>query len=335
MCLSRLFTTGIFCVALSSLLIQPAAAQLQWPSDWQLEVGSSAHVSAYCGDIGHKGAYGVFSDTQWNLVQIGGGAAIRAAQSGKRMGFNLDVRRIRIQGADSMSNKVVSFTRNLHFKNEMTEIAATVDYPLFRLGGQLGNFSMRHSMRAIAGIALLHHAPRAQVDRDNLCYDKLIEMGYTTPGEWHDLRTVRTEGDAYANWVATLPLGLTYTASFDNGSGKPWHVTLSGIWRWTWTDRLDDIHNQYANPWEMTPLGLALTSRSNPNDQPPCAEAPAISTFQYQQGLEEARQPTRGNAATRDMYFTIGLKVARSLFAAPAQTFHKKRFRGPRVDNKR
>jgi len=63
--------------------------------------------------------------------------------------------------------------------------------------------------------------------------------------------------------------------------------------------------------------------------------APSISTFQYQQGLEEDQQPIRGNADTRDMYFTIGLKVSRSLVAAPSQTFHRKRFRGPRVNNKR
>ena len=318
-----------------TLAFSSVQAQHSWPAGWQLEVGASTHVAGYCGDIGHKGSYGVFSDTQWHLVQMGGGLSMRTTQSGKRLGFNLDVRRIRIQGADSASNKAVAFVRNLHFKNEMTEVAATVDCPLLRLGGHMGGWTLAHTFKAEAGLALLHHAPKAQVDRDNLCYDKLIEMGYTTPGEWHDLRTVRTEGDSYATWVATLPVGFAYTASADNGNGRPWHFTLSGLWRYTWTDRLDDIHDQYANPWGMSPLGLALTSQSNPADQPPCAMAPSISTFQYQQGLEEERQPARGNAATRDMYFTIGLKVSRSLVAAPTQTFHKKRFRGQVVNNKR
>ena len=333
MCLSRSLFFALAFLALGCTTTADAQSRLS--QGWQFEAGASAHVSGYCGDIGHKGSYGVFSDTQWNLVQMGGGFGARAQQSGKRLGLNFDIRRIRIQGADSMSNKVVAFVRNLHFKNEMTEWALSADYPLLRLGGQMGSITMMHSLRLNAGIALLHHAPMAQVDTDNSCYDLLVEMGYTTPGAWHDLRSMRTEGDTYAEYVATVPLGISWTMSVDNGSGKPWHITLNGVWRWTWTDRLDDIRDQYANPWEMTPLGLALTTQSNPNDLPPCAEAPSISTFQFQQGLDLARQPIRGNVATSDMYFTVGLKVARSLTASSTETFHKKRFRGPRVVNKR
>mgnify|MGYP000005617246 FL=1 len=328
---------AILNAAVLLVLLAPlgASAQVRSSQTWHIELGASTHVSGYCGDIGHKGSYGVFSDTQWNLVQMGGGLGARFQQSGKRLGLNFDLRRIRIQGADSMSNKVVSFVRNLHFKNEMTEWAFTADYPLLRLGGQVGAFTMVHSLRANAGIALLHHAPMAQVDRNNICYDQLIEMGYTTPGEWHDLRSMRTEGDTYAEYVATIPLGISWTLSADNGSGRPWHFTLSGLWRWTWTDRLDDIRDQYANPWEMTPLGLALSTQSNPDDMPPCAEPPSLSTFQFQQGLDLERQPIRGNITTRDMYFTIGFKAARSLTSSGIETFHKKRFRGPRVVSKR
>lgn len=333
--LSRLYlllSTGALLLLMG---VPQASAQLRWPNTWQLEAGLSSHVAGYSGDIGHKGRYGLLSDTQWHLVQMGGGISVRAQQKGKRLGWNLDVRRIRIQGADSVSNNIVAFVRNLHFRNDMTELAATADYPLLRLGGGAGQWTLSHSLRAHAGIALLHHAPKARVDRDNPCYDKLIEMGYTTPGEWHDLRSVRTEGTPYDTWILTAPFGLSWTLTADNGSGRPWHLTLSGLFRWTWTDRLDDIHAQYANPWDMTPLGLALTSQSNLADQPPCPGAPSISTFQYQQGLQEARQPQRGNMDTRDCYWTIGLKISRSLFSGQVETFHKKRFRGPRVENKR
>ena len=115
--------------------MSPALAQLRLPSGWQIELGASAHVAGYSGDIGHKGQYGVLSDTQWNLVQMGGGLSLRGQQKGQRLGWNLDVRRIRIQGADSMSNNAVAFVRNLHFRNEMTEVALTADLPLLRLGG--------------------------------------------------------------------------------------------------------------------------------------------------------------------------------------------------------
>ncbi|MGB1573517.1 MAG: hypothetical protein ACPG85_04505, partial [Flavobacteriales bacterium] len=67
-----------------------AEAQRPLPSGWQLEAGLSGHVAGYSGDIGHKGSYGVLSDTQWHLVQGGVGAHIRAHQRGKRAGWNLD-----------------------------------------------------------------------------------------------------------------------------------------------------------------------------------------------------------------------------------------------------
>ena len=315
--------------------MSPALAQLRLPSGWQIELGASAHVAGYSGDIGHKGQYGVLSDTQWNLVQMGGGLSLRGQQKGQRIGWNLDVRRIRIQGADSMSNNAVAFVRNLHFRNEMTEVAMTADLPLLRLGGRVGGWTLGHAFRFEGGLALLHHAPMAQVDVHNLCYDVLNELGFNRPGQWHDLRTQQTEGVDYAEWVMTVPLGFSYTFSADPGTGKPWHVTLSGLWRFTRTDYLDDIHNRYSDPWQMSPLGLALSSQANPQDLPPCAQMPGMSSYQYQQGIDPARQAVRGNASTRDHYWTVGLTVARSLTATPANAFHKRRFRGQRVENKR
>lgn len=313
----------------------PAQAQFSLPSNWQWECGVSTHVAGYSGDIGHKGQYGVLSDTQWNLVQMGGGVKVRGQQRGKRIGWNLDVRRIRIQGADSLSNKAVAFVRNLHFRNRMTEVAFTADWPLLRLGGQWGGWSLAHHFRLQGGVAMLHHAPEAQVDVHNLCYTEVSALGYTSPGEWHDLRSLETEGIAYAPWVATLPLGLTYTFSADRGQGKPWHVTLSALWRFTRTDFLDDIQGRYADPWTMTPLGLALSSQANPEDLPPCAQLPGLSTYQYQRGLSDDAQAIRGNADTRDHYWTIGLAVTKSITAAPTNAFHRKRFRGQKVENKR
>ena len=133
--------------------------------------------------------------------------------------------------------------------------------------------------------------------------------------------------------VMTVPVGLSWTFTADPGTGKPWHITLSGLWRVTWTDHLDDIHDRFADPWEMSPLGAALSSQANPDDLPPCAQMPNISTYQYQQG--SSAQAIRGNKETRDAYWTVGLTVAKSLTATPTQAFHKQRFRGLRVENKR
>lgn len=113
-------------------------AQLRLPCVRQIKAGISSHVSGYSGDIGHRGSYGVLSDTQWHLVQAEGGMSLRAQQRGKRLGWNLDLRRIRIQGADSASNNAIAFVRNLHFQNAMTEVSASADWPIVRFAGQLG-----------------------------------------------------------------------------------------------------------------------------------------------------------------------------------------------------
>ena len=179
----------------------------------------------------------------------------------------------------------------------------------------------------------MHHAPEAKVDANNPSYDVLVELGYTSPGQWHDLRSLRTEGSGYAEWIATVPIGFSWTFTADPGTGRPWHVTLSGLWRMTKTDHLDDIHSQLSDPWKMTPLGLALSSQANQDDLPPCAQNPSLSSYQYQQG--SATQGIRGNADSRDAYWTLGLTVAKSLTPTPATTFFKRRFRGLKVENKR
>ena len=212
----------------------------------------------------------------------------------------------------------------------MTEIAAG-GWPLLRLGGRAG-WTLGHQFRVQGSMAVLHHAPEARVDRDNLCYDVLTELGYTTAGQWHDLRSLQTEGIDYAEWVMTVPVGLSWTFTADPGTGKPWHITLSGLWRVTWTDHLDDIHDRFADPWQMSPLGVALSSQANPDDLPPCAQMPNL-LYQYQRG--SSNQAIRGNKETRDAYWTVGITVAKSLTATPTQAFHKQRFRGLRVENKR
>ena len=143
----------------------------------------------------------------------------------------------------------------------------------------------------MAGLALLHHAPMAQVDIHNLSYGRLNELGLNTPGQWHDLRALRTEGVDYAQWVMAVPIGLSYTLSARSGSGKPLHLTLTGFWRFTQTDQLDDIGSQYSDPWKMSPLGLAMSSQSNPDDMPPCAEAPNISTCSISRDWRQNAKP--------------------------------------------
>ena len=308
-------------------------AQKAFASGWQLEAGFSGHISGYNGDIGNKGRYGALSDTQWNLIQAGGGAHVRAHQRGKRLGWNFDIRQVRIQGADSVSNNATAYVRNLHFRNDMLEFSATADWPLLRFGSQAGGWKLGNQLLLQGGLALLHHAPEARVDTDNLSYGVLTELGYTSPGQWHDLRSLRTEGIDYAKWIVTMPIGFSWTLTADPGTGRPWHITLSGLWRVTQTDHLDDIHSRFADPWQMTPLGLGLSSQTNPNDLPPNTPMPSLTSYQYQQG--SSNQAIRGNADSRDAYWTAGITVAKSLNPTPTPTFFKRRFRGLRVENKR
>ena len=311
------------------------SAQLRMPQHWQWEAGVSAHVSGYSGDIGNKGDLGALTDTQWGCVQSGLGVHFRGQQRGKRVGWNLDLRRIHIEGADSLSNNLVAIGRNLHFRNRMTELAATADVAVLRFSRSAGMVSLSHQLKLQGGLALLHHTPEAQLDRDNLLFDDLNTSGFNTPGEWHDLRAIQTEGVDYAKTVVTAPMGFAWTCSFDRGMGTPWHVTVSALWRLTRTDRLDDIHSRYVDNLSVSALAFGLSSQANPDDLPTEEGTPSLTNYQYMPGVEAERQAVRGNAATRDQYWTFGVTVAKSLSKTPVQAFHRQRFRGPRVENKR
>jgi len=333
MLLSRAFFSAVLTVCLfggSSL-----QAQFRMPQHWQWEAGASAHVSGYSGDIGNKGDLGALTDTQWDCVLPGVGLHMRGQQRGQRLGWNLDLRRIAIQGADSLSNNVVAVGRNLHFRNRMTELAATADLAVLRFGRSVGMLSLTHQLKLQAGMALLHHRPEAQVDRQNLMYDDLLTSGFITPGEWHDLRSLRTEGVDYAKTVLTAPIGFAWTCSMGTGFGTPWHVTVSALWRMTRTDRLDDIHSRYVDNMSVSALAFALSSQANPDDLPTEEGAASLSNYQYAPGVDAERQAVRGNADTHDHYWTFGVTVAKSLSPTPVGAFHRQRFRGPRVENKR
>ncbi len=310
-------------------------AQFRMPQHWQWEAGVSTHVSGYSGDIGNKGDLGALTDTQWDCVQAGLGLHFRGQQRGKRLGWNLDLRRIRIQGADSLSNNVVAAGRNLHFRNRMTELAATADVAVLRFSRSAGMLSMSHQLKLQGGVALLHHAPEAQVDRQNLMFDDLVTSGFITPGEWHDLRSVQTEGVDYAKTVLTAPIGFAWTCSMGSGMGTPWHVTVSALWRMTRTDRLDDIHSRYVDNLSVSALAFGLSSQANPDDLPTEEGTPSLNNYQYMPGVDAGSQAIRGNANTRDHYWTFGVTVAKSLSPTPVSAFHRQRFRGPRVENKR
>ena len=312
-----------------------AHGQVRPPQHWQWEAGVSAHASGYSGDIGNKGQYGALSDTQWDLVQGGFGLHFRGQPRGQRIGWNLDLRRVHIQGADSLSNNFVAVGRNLHFRNRMTELATTADVAVLRFSRSAGMVSLSHQLKIQAGLALVHHAPEAQLDRDNLLFDDLSASGFNTPGEWHDLRAVQTEGVDYAKTVLAAPIGFAWTCTLDRGTGTPWHITLSGLWRLTRTDRLDDIHSRYVDKLSVSALAFGLSSQANTDDLPHGEESPSLSNYQYMPGVEAERQAVRGNANTRDHYWTFGLTVAKSLTPTPVQAFHRQRFRGPRVENKR
>lgn len=176
-----------------------------------------------------------------------------------------------LRGDDKEADNQGREIRNLSFTSQNFEgmLFAMIDaYPV-------GNrFYQRPLVNPYTyfGIGLLYYNPRAELN-----------------GEWHALRPLQTEGNAYSPLTPVIPLGLGIkfrATPFIN-------IILEGGYRFTFTDYLDDVSTVYPEPSSLSSdLARQLSDRSTEIGQP-------------------AREPgsIRGHSDNNDGYFLGTIKV--------------------------
>ena len=302
-----------FCFGLIFLMsfIDPISAQGDW------DVGITTGMSNYMGDIGDGSSSR--RDFIWDLQEArtrpAFGAYIRRKLDRDGLWWiRSDFMRIHISGHDRHTQYEPRRGRNLHFRNHMVEASFRIERDLVQQPLVWGR--QRRAMvtvRGFVGFAYFEHNPEAQVDVNNPAYANLVETGVTSPGQWHSLAELRTEGINYADQLrmTTVPFGLSATITGQKKGGAPdFYIGVELGFRMTDTDYLDDVSGFYADPSQMNTLGAALSSQAN---QVVMDEAGITHSVVNHQWHSEEHKVIRGNPANNDAYGTLVLSFGKVL----------------------
>lgn len=225
----------------------------------------------------------------------------------------------RIEGDDaSASFESGIYARNLHFRNDLKELAGLLMYE-FR--GSYGKYTKRvhFTPYLLGGVALLHHNPRAKVP--------------TTLGDsWIDLQSLGTEGQGKIGYAQpydkvqfTIPLGLGLRFRTPD---KRWDFAIEILPRYTFTDYLDDVSGIYpdmadlANPWSVAMSNRTLEATEARTNTPRALDQVSAKfgnplsyigfdgrTYQTLPDFIRGKD-NRGNAKTKDLYISYGFHLS-------------------------
>ncbi len=188
----------------------------------------------------------------------------------------------RIQGRDENSDNRARLGRNLSFKNDLFHISSKLEfYPQILAISDLGyrgRYQFDYQTYFFAGVGGVIHNPKAEYQGQNI-----------------KLRPLRTEGVDYSPVALTLPFGGGFFFTYK----KIHRFGFEYSWNLTFTDYLDDISTQYADPSELgdDPLAAILANRYSGNGDVPDA-------VQYAPGSP------RGDATDRDNFMTMSLSYS-------------------------
>lgn len=271
----------------------------------QLEAGAVVGGSNYLGEIGG------FDDPRASVLDVNlsqtsptFGGFFRVGLH-PRIGIKTIVNFVQIKSEDAASINPARQARNLNFRNRMVEFGVLADFVCASIGDITNEGSTNPSFTTSldftvhAGVYGVLHNPMARItyDPNNVWEDR-----------YYELRPLRTEGqiEEYARLIAAIPVGFGVQVNVRN----TWKFGLEASYRTTFTDYLDDISGQYADPSALDPLAQALSSQSNEfvialiNDP----SSGSVANHQYSEA-----GTYRGNPATNDGYGTIQFTVSKVL----------------------
>ncbi len=262
------------------VLCLTTASKAQWLWDYGFSLG----VSNYLGDIGgkEKTRRDFISDmkmakTRWN---VGGFARYRVHP---KISVKLALDYLRIEGDDKLSTNPGRNARNLNFRNDMFDLAVTGQV-FFYEDNDLGNtYRYRNGFRAyfFAGIGGFYSNP------------KTIDGGV-------NLRPLQTEGVRYSPIGINIPAGVGFYFTIH----KKHRIGYELNYRTTFTDYLDDVSGNYADPSTQTAEAAALGNRTGELDLDP----KFAKNYGYNNELKEGNK--RGDKTHKDGYMTMSLSYS-------------------------
>lgn len=276
---------------------------------YPLELGFHLSSSQFLGDLGGTSGIGqaFIHDVDLESTRPALGLSARYSM-GEHFSFRLDLSYICLSGNDQFAGENFNptqkedsggwfrFYRNLHFRNQLLEIAPIFQYTpkSFKLSGNLYTKEKENRLApyALIGTGIFFHNPQARYE-----------------GHWVDLKPLHTEGQ---EWVEGRPAYHLVQFFIPVGLGIQWehnHSFVLGLeirHQITFTDYLDDVSTNYISPQlfethlspEKAVVAQAIASRSHEHDP--------TGLYSYISAPEEQR----GNSNNNDSYFLLSLRLA-------------------------
>jgi len=253
----------------------------------RLDYGINIGVSNYLGDIGGKEktrrdfvADMKLAKTRWNF-----GGFVRYKIKPK-ISLKLALDYLRLEGDDKLSTNPARNTRNLNFRNDMFDLELTGQF-FFYEDNDLGNtYRYKNGFRAyaFAGVGGFYSNPKASYN-----------------GSYVKLRQLQTEGVAYKPIGLAIPVGLGFYFTVE----KKHRIGFEINYRTTFTDYLDDISGNYADPSKMTPTAAALANRTG---ELGTVDPAFAKNFGYDNTTGVGNK--RGDKTHKDAYMTMSVSYS-------------------------
>lgn len=195
--------------------------------DQSKEIGFSLGTGYYLGDLNPNQHLG-------GRLDPGVGAYYRHNLTG-RISVRVNFFRGTIEAWDSDSQDAWRQNRNLHFRNEISELSALVEVNY--LEHRMGNPGDRFTAFLFTGIAAYNHMPEAFASGNWIALQPLGTEGQGTT--WGDSMGLTP----YSMGGVSIPFGFGFKANI----GPFMAICFDWGVRKTWTDYLDDVSGMYAD----------------------------------------------------------------------------------------
>ncbi|MDX2361323.1 MAG: hypothetical protein QNK23_10985 [Crocinitomicaceae bacterium] len=251
-------------------------------------------VTQFLGDLGGRDRIGTdysLADVDMNSTGIGGMIGFRyrfhpywATTTSLNVGL--------LRGDDALTNEIIRQSRNLHFRSIVVELHQRLELIIWaneKFGHRYG--LSRHSTKMkdhneqfyiFGGIGISYFNPKA---RD-------------ANGAWTALRPLGTEGQGFPGEeskplpiTATIPVGV----GFRWGLNRMWRMGIEATYVKTFSDYIDDVSTDYADPTSLSTEAAYFANRSEQN------------TSWFGPGQQ------RGDVKQKDAYFYVNFIFVRNI----------------------
>jgi len=273
-------------------------SELRAQKGYNYEYGVMTGISNYLGEIGgmEKDGRGFISDlklakTRWNE------SVFFKYRFHPMFAFRMALNYLRIEGDDKLSTNIGRRYRNLNFRNDIFDAEGTVQWMFFNTNKPTGIYSRASiylSAYVFTGIGVFTNNPTTVYQGSRIA-----------------LRPLKTEGVDYSAFGICVPMGAGFYVTV-NRHRRAHRFGIEFNWRYTNTDRLDDISSAtWANPSTLTSATAAALNNRNPElgTNQPAGVSKNYGWYDDGHGNNINKAP-RGNPKNKDSFISVNISYS-------------------------